>query len=200
MHGPDIQLEGIRWQVTGHPPEGDADPQEGKKTVPFQNYHQARDYAIAKLDIDPPDYPNAVALEGDFWGYLGNEAKIPKQKAAALIVDPYWDKALWKTDDPNKNLLQRIAEFALWAVEPDGYVVVMIGQQHLPDAINELLKDGNLIWHWLGVYYQKGSGTQFHAGGMQSRNKPLLIFKLKGSKLNGMRAVYKRVDTVADQQ
>lgn len=89
----------------------------------------------------------------------------------AIITDPpYPGEYIPVFDD--------LGELAARLLKPNGVLVAMVGQTHLPEYIMRL--SAHLTYRWCGAYLTDGPATRIHGRGVGTKWKPLLIFGGKG--------------------
>lgn len=71
-------------------------------------------------------------------------------------------------------LLADLAAFADKALKPDGVLVVLMGQTHLPEVFR--LLDGHRPYRWTGCYLTPGPSYVAHAARVHSNWKPFLVY------------------------
>lgn len=67
-----------------------------------------------------------------------------------------------------------LGELAARLLKPDGLLVAMVGQTHLPEYIRRLGQ--HLTYRWCGSYLTDGPATRIHGRSVGTKWKPLLIY------------------------
>lgn len=99
---------------------------------------------------------------GDFRDVLADLAGVH-----AIITDPPYPA----------EFLPLYDDLAAWAdkvLSPDGVLVVLSGQTHLPEVYRRL--DGHRPYRWTGCYLTAGAGYVSHPRRVQSNWKPFLVY------------------------
>lgn len=99
---------------------------------------------------------------GDFREVLADLSDVD-----AIITDPPYPS----------EFLPLLADLAAWSdkvLKPDGVLVVLMGQTHLPEVYR--LLDGHRPYRWTACYMTPGAGYSSYARGLQSNWKPLLVY------------------------
>lgn len=99
---------------------------------------------------------------GDFREVLADLSDVD-----AIITDPPYPA----------EFLPLYDDLAIWAdkvLGPDGVMVVLVGQTHLPDVLRRL--DGGRPYRWCGNYSTPGASYQSHARRVACQWKPFLVY------------------------
>jgi SAM-dependent methyltransferase len=91
----------------------------------------------------------------------------------AIITDPPYPAEFLDEFDALAELASRI-------LKPDGVLVAMVGQAHLPDYIARL--SAHLTYRWTGAYLTEGPATRVHHRNIGTKWKPILIYDLEGKR------------------
>lgn len=85
----------------------------------------------------------------------------------AIITDPPY---------PAEHLdcFDQLGQLAARILKPDGLLVAMVGQTHLPEYLRRL--SAHLTYRWCGAYLTDGPATRVHGRKVGTKWKPLLIF------------------------
>lgn len=118
---------------------------------------QARAEAAAQPE------PTVVDIRhGDFRDVLADLRDVD-----AIITDPPYPR----------EFLPLLDDLAAWAdkvLTPDGVLVVLMGQTHLPEVYRRL--DGHRPYRWTACYLTPGNGYASMARRLQSNWKPLIVY------------------------
>jgi 16S rRNA G966 N2-methylase RsmD len=117
--------------------------------------------ASAAVAVPPP---GCVLRFGDFRVVL---ADIPDGSVDVVLTDPPYPGEflpLWSD----------LALFARRVLKPDGLLVAMSGQLHLPEVIVRLGE--HLPYHWTIAYLIGGAANVVHARNVQTMFKPVLVY------------------------
>jgi len=109
-----------------------------------------------------PERPCVDVRSGDFREVLADLSDVD-----AIITDPPYPA----------EFLPLLADMAAWAdkvLAPNGVLVVLIGQTHLPEVYR--LLDGHRPYRWTGCYLTPGAGYVSHPRRVQSNWKPVLVY------------------------
>jgi 16S rRNA G966 N2-methylase RsmD len=124
---------------------------------------QGRRITQAKAEAAMSGEPATVDIRvGDFREVLADLSDVD-----AIITDPPYGFEFLP-------LLADLAVFADKVLAPDGVLVVLMGQTHLPDVYR--LLDGGRPYRWTGCYLTSGPAYVSHARRMHSNWKPLLMY------------------------
>lgn len=85
----------------------------------------------------------------------------------AVVTDPPYPAEFIEEFDA-------LGEVAARILKPDGLLVAMVGQTHLPAYIEQLSR--HLTYRWCGAYLTEGPATRIHGRQVGTKWKPLLIF------------------------
>lgn len=88
-------------------------------------------------------------------------------RADAIITDPPYPAEFIEEYDA-------LGEVAARVLKPEGLLVAMVGQTHLPAYIERLGR--HLTYRWCGAYLTDGPATRVHGRKVGTKWKPLLIF------------------------
>lgn len=99
---------------------------------------------------------------GDFRDQLADEAGVD-----TIITDPPYPAEFIEEFDA-------LGEVAARILKPDGFLVAMVGQTHLPAYLERLSR--HLAYRWCGAYLTEGPATRIHGRKVGTKWKPLLIF------------------------
>ncbi len=138
-----------------------------KEVTPRRAARVARD-ATAKRKRDespPPILPVTCDLRfGDFREVL---ADVPDGSVDVVLTDPPYPKEflpLWSD----------LAEFAKRVLKPDGMLVAMSGQTHLPEVMVRLGE--HLTYRWVIAFMMPGAANVVHARKVSTMWKPVLVY------------------------
>src|SRR5262245_22378868 len=124
---------------------------------------QAAETRRATPTTGPPADPRL--LVGDFREVL---TSIEPGTVDAIITDPPYPKEYLP-------LYGDLSELAAKLLKPDGLLVVMVGQYHLPDYMAGL--GSHLRYHWTGCYLAAGDHARIFPARVRAGWKPLLIYR-----------------------
>ena len=114
--------------------------------------------------VPASENPAEVDLRhGDFRDCLDDLAG----QVDAIITDPPYPAEF-------VPLFSDLSEAAARLLKPDGVLVAMVGQSHLPDYIERLSE--RLSYRWVGAYQTHGQHIRVHNRTVASGWKPLLVF------------------------
>ena len=117
----------------------------------------------ARREAEAQPEPLRVDIRhGDFREVLADLTDID-----AIITDPPYPA----------EFLPLLDDLAAWAdkvLTPEGVLMVLIGQTHLPEVYRRL--DGHRPYRWTGCYLTEGPGYVSHPRRVQSSWKPLLVY------------------------
>ena len=103
-------------------------------------------------------------------------AQIINKDFRKVKVDPV---DLILTDPPYPGeflpLWKDLADFAMRALKPSGFLVAYSGQYHLPEVFKAL--DGELIYYWTFCLYHTGATQIVNARNVMCKWKPILVFQ-----------------------
>lgn len=100
---------------------------------------------------------------GDFREKLGDL----KGQVDAIVTDPPYPADFFDEYDALSEVSARV-------LAPDGVLVAMVGQTHLPTYIARL--EQHLLYRWCGAYLTEGPATRIRARKVGTKWKPILVF------------------------
>lgn len=109
-----------------------------------------------------PEPPRIDLRLGDFREVLADVTDLD-----AIITDPPYPREYLP-------LLADLAAFSDKALKPDGVLVILMGQTHLPEVYR--LLDGHRPYRWTGCYLTPGAGYPAQHARAQSNWKPIIIY------------------------
>lgn len=124
---------------------------------------EARRIEQARKDAELADQRSRVDIRlGDFRDALADLSDVD-----AIITDPPYPREFIP-------LLGDLAKLADSILAPDGVLVVLMGQTHLPEVYR--LLEGGRAYRWTGCYLTPGAAYASHARRLQSNWKPFLVY------------------------
>lgn len=139
----------------------------GKKPITLGRLERiARNHAAAnRPKMPPPTQPPDCDIRlGDFREVLGDVADASVD--VVLTDPPYPAEYLPLWDD--------LGAFAARVLKPDGLLVAMSGQLHLPEVYARLSE--HLTYRWTIAYVATGHATVVHARRIHSMWKPVVVY------------------------
>jgi SAM-dependent methyltransferase len=101
------------------------------------------------------------------------ELDVPEGSVAAIVTDPPYPAEYLDEWDA-------LGELAARTLAPDGVLVAMAGQTHLPAYLARLA--AHLDYRWCVAYLTDGPATRVHGRGVGTKWKPILVFDRAGDR------------------